>query len=85
MPKTPAMSRARKEIDLTTYEGRFAARLRTLREKAKMSVEELAKSIGIPKKTLYNWEAGIRTPPFGMLPVLAEELGVKVRNLMPES
>ena len=78
------MSRQRKEIDSNTYSGKFALRLRGLREKAKLSVEEFSVKSGIPRTTLYNWEQAIRTPPFDTLPTLARALGVKVRSLMPE-
>jgi transcriptional regulator with XRE-family HTH domain len=75
---------ARKEPDASTYSGRFAIRLRTLREKAKLTVEDLSAQSGIPRTTLYNWEQGIRNPPFDILPQLADSLGIKIRNLMPE-
>lgn len=74
----------RKEIDTSTYTGRFAERLRMLREKKKMSVEELSAKTGIPRTTLYNWEQAIRTPPYDTLPKLANALGASVRSLMPE-
>ncbi len=76
--------RARKELDLTTYEGRFAARLKMLREKAKLTPEQAAERLGAPKKSVYNWEAAISVPPLGMFPVLAGAYGVSVRSLMPE-
>jgi len=44
--------------------------------RAGLSVPELAEITKIPRTTLYNWEQGIRTPPFDTLPVLAETLGV---------
>lgn len=76
--------RARKKVDTSTYTGRFAARLRELREKKKMSVEELAMKSGIPIKTLYKCESGELTPAFERLPLLAEALSVKIRTLFPE-
>ena len=75
--------RPRKEVDTSTYTGRFAERLKKLREKAGMTVEELAEKSGIPKLTLYRWEQAFRTPSFEELPNLAESLGVTIRTLMP--
>ena len=78
------MSPARIEPDARMYSGRFAARLRTLREKAGLTIEDLVDETGIPRTTLYNWEAGIRMPPVDTYPILAEALGVKVRTLLPD-
>ena len=78
-------ARRRKEVDTSTYEGRFAARLKELREKAKLTVEELAEKSGIPDKTLYSWEAATHMPTVVKLPELARALKVKIRNLLPES
>ncbi len=75
--------RARKELDLTTYEGRFAARLKMLREKAKLSVDDLAAKTGFPRQTLYDWESTKSSPPVKELMRLSEGLGVSVRSLLP--
>ena len=84
MPKFTYMSPAPIEPDITTYAGRFAARLRKLREKAGLTVEELTEVTGIPPGTLYCWEAGYRRPPYETLPTLAKAFGVKVRTLLPD-
>jgi len=76
-------ARHRKEIDTSTYTGRFAERLRMLREKAGLSVDELAEKSGIPKNTLYEWESDNRTPGIDRFPQIAETLGVTVRALLP--
>jgi len=80
------MPRPRKndKIDTNTYCGRFAARLRMLREKEGLTVEELAEKTGIPMITLYTWECGRRTPVKEEFPALAEALNVNVRNLLPK-
>ena len=78
------MSPARKEPDTRMYSGRFAARLRTLREKAGLTVEDLVEATGFPQRTLYRWESGLRVPPVDAYPILAAALGVKVRTLLPE-
>ena len=79
------MSPARKEPDDKTYSGRFAIRLRKLREKAGLTIPEVSDKTSIPQSTLYNWEAAFNSPPYDILPILAKTFGVKVRTLMPDS
>ena len=79
-----AAARPRKTIDTSSYTGRFAARLKELREKTGLSVEQLSEKSGIPAKTLWNWESGIRQPLIGQLPQLAESLKIKIGKLFPE-
>ena len=78
------MPRKRKEIDVSTYSGRFAARLRMLRDKAGMTTKELSEKSGIPAGTLECWESGNRSPVNEEFPALAEALGVKTQALFPE-
>jgi transcriptional regulator with XRE-family HTH domain len=79
------MSPARKEPDKTTYIGRFAVRLRTLRERAGYTVPELTEQTGIPEQTIYNWESGHTFPQVEQLLLLANVLGLKsTRTLLPE-
>ena len=78
------MNPARKEPDVSTYSGRFAVRLRTLREKKGLTVQEVADATGIAKKSLYDWEAGKPTFRLDAIPEIAEALGVKPRTLLPE-
>ena len=78
------MARPRREIDTNTYSGRFAARLRALRDKAGLSVPELSELSGMPESTLKNWECGRRSAIHEEFPALAEALGVKTRVLFPE-
>lgn len=79
---------AKKEIDTTTYRGRFAARLRELR--GDKDVAAILKSLeksrhGIGRATYYNWESAVTDPPLNTLPALAKALGVTVHELFPES
>lgn len=79
---------AKKELDLTTYRGRFAHRLRQLR--GDRDVAAVLKSLdksrhGIGRATYYNWEAGATDPPLNTIPALAKALGCKVSDLFPES
>ena len=69
----------KKDPDLSTYSGRFAARLRALRESTGMSGQEFAKALvsagyQIAERTYYRWETGVAEPPYDALPVLAKLL-----------
>ncbi len=81
---TTMNARPRKEIDTSTYVGRFAARLKMLREKAGLSVDELAERSGIPAQTLYRWEQGNKAPSIERFPELAESLNLTVSGMMPK-
>ena len=75
----------RKQPNTDTYAGRFAVRLRTLRKKAGLSIEELAEQSSVPAPSLYRWESGNFTPPVERLPDLAAGLGLKnVQKILPE-
>ena len=85
MPIKPRMSPARKHPDVSTYSGRFAVRLRSLREKAGLTVEEVAEALGVSCKTVYSWEQGRTEPKIDQLPILSETLGLKtVGSLFPK-
>ena len=84
MPTTRRMARPRKAVNTDTYTGRFAVRLKSLREKAGLSVDELAEKSGIPAQTLYCWERSSRTPAIDRFPELAEALEVSIRTLLPK-
>lgn len=76
--------RARKELDLNTYEGRFADRLKKLREKAKLSAQDLAEKMGVSDQAVYYWETGRSQPKISDLPKIAEVLCVKkVKDILP--
>ncbi len=84
------MAPAKKEPDLSTYRGRFAERLKALRIKAGLSVEESADELmsrGVIKnqRTLYHWESGRGLPKIEDLPEISQLYGLKsTRNLLPE-
>lgn len=78
------MSPARKPPNTDTYAGRFAVRLRTLRIKAGLSVEELAEKLGVTTTSVYRWEADLRQPQISDLPKIASALGLKARTLLPD-
>ena len=82
------MARPPKPIDESTYSGRFASRLRTLREKTGMTgyhVAELLSNNGFQcgERTYYGWESGRADPPLNALPFIAATLGVSIRTLFP--
>ena len=77
------MARPRKAVDTSTYTGRFAERLKMLREKTGMSVDELAEKSGVSRTTLFSWESTKRSPVNEELLQVADALGVTVRTLMP--
>ena len=78
------MTPAKKEPDMTTYSGRFAARLRELREKAKLSQAEFAEATRSKQTTVSRWERGENVPPLDLFPEIAIALKTTVRNLMPK-
>lgn len=83
------MSPARKNVDVSTYSGRFAARLRMLREKAGLSVDDvverlIAAGYEARQTTYYGWESGRSDAPLDAFPFLALSLNVKTpRALLP--
>lgn len=83
-----AMPRPQVSPSTDTYRGRFAARLRELREKRGKSVDEFLASLNaagvtVSKAAVYSWETGARVPSLDDLPTIADVLGVSVRTLMP--
>jgi len=84
MPIKQRMARPRKEIDTSTYSGRFAARLRALRDKKGLTVPELSELSGIPRSTLQHWECGARNAIHEEFPALAKSLGVSIAELFPK-
>lgn len=80
------MSRKRKEIDTSTYQGRFAVRLRALREKRKMTVDELSEKCGISRSTLFNWESATSKPLIDESFInLVNALDTNLSGLLPEN
>jgi transcriptional regulator with XRE-family HTH domain len=67
-----------KSPDISTYEGRFAVRLRGLRESAMISVSEMARSIGIEPEIYTKYESGICTPPIEIAFRIAQKLDIPV-------
>jgi transcriptional regulator with XRE-family HTH domain len=84
------MAPAPKQPDLSTYSGRFAARLRSLREKAGLTVEQLASDVNeaghsVAVRSIYNWEQGTTSPPINAFPALAKAYRLKsTRAILPD-
>jgi len=71
------MAPARKEPDLNTYSGRCGARLRVLRERAGLSVDQVASELGVTRRAVYHWESGASEPKLDYLPLLARLFGLR--------
>ncbi|MFH0825213.1 MAG: helix-turn-helix transcriptional regulator [Pseudomonadota bacterium] len=83
-----AMSKREKEPDISTYKGRFAARLRILRKRKGLSVPDFCDRLtqnGVEAQppTAYGWEIGKTLPSISTLPAIAATLGCEVRHLLP--
>ena len=77
-------ARPRKTIDTSTYEGRVAERLKELRLKAKLSVEQAAEKLEITPTAIYGWEAAYHQPKIADLPRIAALYKVKkAREVLP--
>ena len=77
--------RPRKELDTSTYEGRFAARLKMLRQRAGLTVQQVADELGVTLKMVYAYENGTYMPSVAVYPILAKLYNLKKTNaLLPE-
>lgn len=85
MPKIAIMTpRPSKKVDTSTYTGRFAARLKELREKAGLTPEQFAEQLAVSDQAIYYWESGLRQPKISDLPKIASVLKLKkTRDLLP--
>ena len=78
-----------REIDQSTFPGRFAARLRSLRERKKLTGEQVAEKISragysVSSRAYYAWEGAERQPPLEAFPAIAKVFGLKSpRFLLP--
>jgi transcriptional regulator with XRE-family HTH domain len=62
----------------------FAQNLKRLRAAAGFTQASFAETLGLPLRTLQNWEQGKREPRLDTLPTLARSLGVPVSALPEE-
>jgi transcriptional regulator with XRE-family HTH domain len=59
----------------------FGLRLKKLRKQNKISQEELAYRVGVSVMTIWRWERGEYGPEFDHLEMIAQALGVRIRDL----
>lgn len=83
------MGRPLKALDETTYSGRFAARMRMLREKTGLTGEQMAQAItdagfNCTQRQYYLWESSNAEPPLNAVPAIAKAYGVQPRSLFPQ-
>lgn len=62
----------------------FAARLHALREKAGLSVAELAEAVGLSRQAVYAHESGDSRPTWANVQAYAEVLGVPTDTFRDE-
>lgn len=82
------VGRRKVQPDLTTYSGRVAAQLRSLREKSGWTVEETIErleraGLQVARATYFQWEQGRRAIAIENLPALAQVFGKTVRSFLP--
>ena len=77
-------ARPNKAVNLDVYTGRFAARLRELRLKAKLTPEQAADKLEVAPTTIYGWEAGYRQPRVSDFPKIATVYKIKkAKDILP--
>ncbi len=60
---------------------KFGAYLRRARKNKKISMRQLGEAIGVGEMTVWRWEKERVAPRRKMLPLLANVLGVELRDL----
>ena len=82
---TIMMTPGRAQPDLTTYAGRFGAHIRAIREKLKLTQQEVADACGVRENTVSQWESGKLFPNSEKIPLISMALRRKrIRDLFPE-
>ncbi len=57
-------------------------KIKEARQAAGLTQQEMSARFGIPKRTIENWEAEVRTPPEYIESLLIKELGLKKETTM---
>lgn len=78
-----SMPRNANDPDEQSYSGRVAARLKELRLSKGKDIDDLAATLGVSAKTVYQWESGRSSPQYDKLPAIAAALGCSIRQLFP--
>ncbi len=81
---TPPILKLPLEDLLAAHRAHIARRLRAAREQAGLSLKDLAARTGISASRLAAYEKGDRPAPAVELELIAEELGLKLRDFLPE-
>jgi DNA-binding XRE family transcriptional regulator len=82
--RTPKMAPARKEPDASTYAGRFAIRLRQLREKAGLTAQQAGEQLGVSDRTVYAWENATNAPSIWVYPKISVLYKLKkIKDILP--
>lgn len=63
---------------------RFGGRLRSLRRRRGITLQDLARDLGVHFTTVSSWERGRSEPEFALLDRLASRLGVRVGELLED-
>lgn len=63
----------------------FGPKLRMLRAMKKISIDELAKKIGVTGTSIRYWETGARTPRLEYIPKLAEAFSLDISDFIRDS
>ena len=84
-----SMPPASKPLDTSTYTGRMAKRLQSLRTQRGLSVVEFhaalkKRGLTINKSLIYAWETGKKTIHPNDFPAVAKALGVTIHELLPD-
>lgn len=75
--KSRRKSRSPNEVDV-----RFGIKLRELRVERDLTLQSLAEAVGVSHQQLQKYETGSNRLSVGMLPVVADALGVAVVELL---
>ena len=59
----------------------YSTKYRDIRKEQRVSMEMLAKKVGISRRTLWSWENGIRVPAENKIRLLAEKLNISVEQI----
>lgn len=81
----------KKEIDISTYSGRIAQRMRDLRAKKGWTVADLLERVNrdlpedarIAQPTLHGWDQGKRKIDPDYYPAIASAFGLSIKGFLP--
>ena len=77
------MARPAKTVDVSTFAGAVASRIRQQRQHRGLTVEEASAAAAVPAATWYGWENCHSGVPLSRLPAIAAALGCGPSQLLP--